>query len=121
MSPAAEIAGVRHPRRFFLEHSRVPFSALPWQSMAVGAQHKVAERGGKRVRLVELTDSFIEPDWCSKAHVGYVLEGAVEVGFEARVERFAQGDGFLIQAGSDDKHKAKALTPRALLLIVEDV
>ena len=88
--------------------------------MADGARHKAAERAGKRIRLLELSESFVEHDWCTKGHAGYLLDGDLEIAFEARVEQFAQGDGFIIRSGTDDRHKARALRSRALLLIVED-
>ncbi len=92
---------------------------LPWESMADGARQKTAVRGPKRIRLLELSDSFIEPDWCTRGHTGCVLDGRLEITFENRVEQFGIGDGLLIQGG--ENHKARGLSGRVLLLIVEDL
>lgn len=103
-----------------METSRVAFDALPWQPMAPGARHKVAEQGGKRLRLVELTPAFVDPEWCLKGHVGYVVEGSLELEFEARVERVSAGEGLLVRAGGE-KHRARATSPVTRLVLVEDV
>jgi hypothetical protein len=80
----------------------------------------MVERDGKRIRLVELTDSFIENDWCLKGHVGYLIEGELEFTFESGTERLKPGDGFLIR-GKVDRHRARTLSPLALFLVVEDI
>lgn len=79
-----------------MESPRVDFETIQWQSVAPGARHKMVERDGKRIRLVELTDSFIENDWCLKGHVGYLIEGELEFTFESGTERLKPGDGFFL-------------------------
>lgn len=53
-------------------------------------RYKTFERDNRRVRLVEFTREFVEPDWCCKGHVGQV-----------------------------HRHH-KPVTPRVLLFLVED-
>ena len=53
-------------------------------------------------------------------HVGYVLEGELEIAFEDRTERFASGTGFFIHPGEGERHRPKAISPRVVLLLVED-
>ena len=98
---------------------RVAFETILWQITAPGARHKVVERDGKRIWLLELTDSFIENEWRLKGHVGYLIEGELEFTFESRTERFKTGDGFLIRP-TVDKHRARAISPLDLLFAVED-
>jgi hypothetical protein len=100
---------------------KIGFESEAWQVTAPGARHKVVERAGKRVRLVEFGTEFVEPDWCLKGHVGYVLEGHLELEFEERTERFAPGDGFVIRPGGVEKHKARAAGSTARMLIIEDI
>ena len=59
--------------------------------MAPGARHKVVGRGGKRLRLVELTPAFVDPEWCLKGHIRYVMEGILEIEFDSRIERVSAG------------------------------
>lgn len=103
-----------------MEDSKLPFSEFEWTSIAPGARHKIFERGGKRVRLVEFSREFVEDDWCRKGHVGVVLDGALEVDFSGRVQRFDPGDGLLISGGEAGKHKARAISERVTLFLVED-
>ena len=99
---------------------RVAFGTIPWQITAPGARHRMVERDGKRIRLFELTDWFIENEWCLKGHVGCLIEGELEFTFDSRTERLKPGDGFLIRP-MVDKPRARALSPLALLFAVEDI
>jgi hypothetical protein len=94
---------------------------VPWTILAEGARQKLAESGGKRVRLLELTQAFVDEEWCTRGHVGYVLEGQLELAFEDRVEQFAKGSGFVLRDGDRYKHKARALGRRVLVLLTEDL
>jgi uncharacterized cupin superfamily protein len=100
---------------------RIDFERESWHATAPGARHKVVERAGKRLRLVEFGTEFVEPDWCLKGHVGYVLRGELELEFEDGAERYGAGDGFVIRPGGVEKHKARAVGSTARLILVEDV
>jgi hypothetical protein len=100
---------------------RIDFEGLEWQAFAPGGRHKLAERAGKRIRLAEFSDAFVEGDWCERGHVGYVLGGTLEIVFEGRTERFGSGEGFVIRGNGAEKHKARSLGPVARLLLVEDI
>ena len=63
---------------------RVDLDSLPWEAPVVGVRFKRFEAGGRRLRLVEYTREFFEPDWCRAGHVGYVLEGRLEIDFSGR-------------------------------------
>ena len=92
---------------------------MPWDTPAVGVRFKAHERDGRKLRLAEFTKEFIEADWCTKGHIGYVLDGRMEVDFDGKVIMFGPGDGLFIPAG--DKHKAKVLTDTLKIILVEDV
>lgn len=99
----------------------VNFDSIEWQNNAPGARSKVYQQDGKQIRLVEFTDMFVEPDWCEKGHVGYVLEGTLEVDFKGRVAVYYQGSGIFIPAGVSTAHKGRSITPIVRLVLVEDV
>lgn len=107
-------------QRIEVPERKFEFSDLPWIQAAPGARHKVRERDGRRVRLVEFTQEFVEADWCEKGHIGLVVEGELEIDFAGRSERFLAGDALFIGAGAGDKHKARSVTPTVLLFLVED-
>ncbi len=104
-----------------MDNSRVDFDSAEWRTTAPGARHKFAERDGKRIRLVEFADTFVEHDWCPRGHVGYLLEGELEIVFEGRSERVGPGEGFIIRSGGAEKHKARSLGPVARMILVEDI
>ena len=102
------------------EPARIDFDSLPWDTGSTGIRSKTALRDGRQVRLVELEGADREHDWCVTGHVGYVLEGELEIAFEDRTERFTTGAGFFIRSGEDERHKPKAVSRRVVLLLVED-
>jgi quercetin dioxygenase-like cupin family protein len=96
------------------------FEDLPWESPVPGFRQKVAVRHGKHMRLIELAESFVEADWCTKGHAGYVLEGELELSFVDHVVRLEPGQAFIVRSGDVDKHKARAVGALARLLVVDD-
>jgi len=103
-----------------MENHRLAFSGLEWAAIAPGARHKMFEHAGKRLRLLELSREFVEAEWCRKGHIGVVLEGVLELDFNGRIERFDPGDGLFILAGETGKHKARSISERVALFLVDD-
>lgn len=99
----------------------IDFDSLPWESPLPGARFKAYREGAKQIRLLEFSSEFVEPVWCEKGHVGFVLEGTLEVDFNGRVVVYPQGSGISISAGSATAHKARSITPVVRLVLVEDV
>ena len=104
-----------------MDEYRVDFESLPWQTSLQGATYKVFQHGKRRLRLVEFTRDFVEPDWCRAGHIGYVLDGEMDVDFDGDVVRFAAGDGLFIPPGEENRHKATVVTDVVRLVLVEDV
>jgi quercetin dioxygenase-like cupin family protein len=107
-------------RRPDLQPYRVDFDSIPWESPLHGVRFKRFEVNGRRLRLVEYTSDFVEPDWCAKGHIGYVLEGRFEIDFDGTTVAFGPGDGIYIPAGAEHKHKAKPLMDLVRVVLVED-
>lgn len=76
----------------------INFNAIPWQSTLSGARSKTFQQDGKQLRIVEFTDEFVESDWCINGHVGYVLEGTLEIDFNGRLVIYPKGSGIFIPA-----------------------
>jgi quercetin dioxygenase-like cupin family protein len=98
----------------------IDFERLPWQSTLPGARHKVYREGAKQIRLIEFTAEFVEPHWCENGHLGFVLEGTLQIDFHGRLVVYECGAGIFIPAGAATGHKARALTPTVRLILVED-
>ena len=104
-----------------MEQCKVDFEAIPWDQPSPGVRFKRFTQSGRQIRLVEFFKGFTEPDWCTKGHIGYVLEGRCEIDFDGRVVEYGPGDGIFIPCGEEHKHKPKALTDTARAVLVEDV
>ena len=100
---------------------RIDFKNVPWDAPAAGVRCKVHEQSGRRLRLAEFTREFEEHQWCTKGHIGYVLQGRMQIDFDGRVITLGEGDGLFIPPGESHKHKARVLTDRVKAILVEDV
>ena len=99
---------------------RIDFDAMAWSSDMPHHREKVCERDGRRLRLLELDREFVEPGWCVRGHIGYVLKGRIEIEFADHTETFTEGDGVFIPAGEPGKHRGKVLTDVVRFVFVED-
>jgi hypothetical protein len=97
---------------------KIDFAAMEWESPISGARFKSYRADGKQLRLLELSEEFIEPEWCEKGHVGLVLDGAIEVDYQGQSVIYKKGDGLFIPQGQ--AHKARSLTPIVQLILVEE-
>jgi quercetin dioxygenase-like cupin family protein len=75
-----------------------------------GARFKAYKHDGKLLRLVEFTKKLVEPDWCKKGHIGYVLNGEMEINFDGETVPYKAGDGIFIPPGERHKHIATVLS-----------
>jgi hypothetical protein len=103
-----------------MEQYKIDFESIQWKTPMAGVRFKAYEQGGRKLRLVEFSREFVEPDWCTKGHIGYVLEGQMDVDFNGKIVTFGPGDGVFISAGKQNKHKAKILTKSVTVVLVED-
>ena len=99
---------------------KVDFDAIEWQPLLPGARAKIHRSGSKQLRLVEFTAEFVEPQWCEKGHIGFVLLGTLEITFRDQVILYSEGSGIFIAPGSASAHKGRAVTPVVRLVLVED-
>jgi ethanolamine utilization protein EutQ (cupin superfamily) len=98
---------------------KIDFESMAWKTPAVGVRFKAYEKDGRKLRLIEFTKEFVEPG-CTKGHIGYVLEGQLEIDIGGKVIVLGPGDGLSIPAGEEHKHKARILTDVARVVLVED-
>jgi len=103
-----------------MKQYRIDFESVEWEMPADGVRFKAYEQDGKKLRLVEFGRNFVEPDWCTKGHIGLILEGQIEIDFNGEKEVFGPGDGIFIPAGKDHKHKGRVLTDKVKAILVED-
>ncbi len=104
-----------------IEKYRVDFETVSWETLAVGVRFKAYEQNGRKLRLAEFTKEFVEADWCTKGHIGYVLEGQMEIDFNGKKVVFGPDDGLFIPAGEKHKHRAQVSTDKLKIILVEDI
>jgi len=101
--------------------SAIIFDQIEWQSPQEGMRCKVFRDGARQIRLVEFSREFVETQWCEKAHAGLVLSGDLDIEFSGRVVRFPEGSALLIPPGASHAHKARAVSPKVRLFLVEEI
>ncbi|UCE19404.1 MAG: cupin domain-containing protein [Gemmatimonadota bacterium] len=99
---------------------KVDFDSIPWESPMTGLRARKKIQENKQLRLVEYTKEM-EPHWCEKGHIGYVLDGQFEIQFEKKVIVFNPGDGIFIPSGPEHKHMGRVLSDVVRVIFVEDV
>jgi quercetin dioxygenase-like cupin family protein len=99
---------------------KVDFEKLSWATPMTGLRFKALRQEGRQLRLVEYTPEM-EPHWCEKGHVGYLLEGRFEIAFDEETAVYEAGDGVFIPPGREHRHMGKALTNVVRAVFVEDV
>jgi len=98
----------------------VDFPSLAWAVVEGGGaagrtKMKVVE-DGRSVRILELSPKWNEPDWCIRAHAGYVTSGKLRLEFAGQAPMEARrGTGFWIPSGC--AHKATCNRTTTLFLV----
>ncbi len=100
------------------EH-KVRFDRLEWTTPFEGVRHRIEDVFGRRLRLVEYAGSM-PLHWCERGHVGYVLDGRLEIEFEGETVVYEPGDGVCIPDGAEHRHRARVLTDVARVFFVEE-
>ena len=98
---------------------KIPLTEMPFVEAAPAVRHKIHDRDGRRLRLVEYDQSMV-PHWCERGHVGQILDGQMEIEFATGTVSFGPGDGVDIPSGEMHRHRARILSKRVLALFVED-
>jgi quercetin dioxygenase-like cupin family protein len=85
---------------------KIIFENIEWLTPGPGMRYKAFTNGNQRLRMVEFSHGFVEPDWCEAGHAGLVLDGSFAIDYDGRAERYARGDVLFIPAGAENRHKA---------------
>ncbi len=100
---------------------KVDFSACEWEISDTGVRSKSFERDKKRMSLLELGKELDHPHWCETGHVGFVVEGELEIAFGDKTIRYSKDDGLFILSGDGEKHIPKPISEKVVLFLVEDI
>jgi len=100
---------------------KVKFDEMDWVEVGDGMRFKRFPQGELQVRLVEWDKAMVHPSWCLKGHIGYVLDGVVEIDIAGTVSLYAAGDVFILPEGEAHKHRPKVLSEKVRFFAVEKV
>ena len=98
----------------------VAFNDLSWEVVGPFCRMKRIVRGNKQVRLVEFQNGFEEDGWCENGHVGFVLQGNLNIQFPDRMVSANEGDVVWIPPGFETRHRAHVLGESVQLVLFED-
>ena len=99
---------------------RIDFAAVPWESPIAGLRQKVYRSNERQLRLVEYSKD-LPAHWCEKGHIGYVLQGQIEIRFDDQTQTYGPGDGVFIPDGPEHRHMGKVLSDTVTMVFVEDI
>ena len=98
----------------------VRFESLEWKSPADRVRQKIGTLGAQRVRLLEMQHGLEHPEWCTRGHAGYVLEGDLTLEFDGGSVKLTAGDALIIPPGTTYRHRPVPTSQRVVLVLVED-
>jgi mannose-6-phosphate isomerase-like protein (cupin superfamily) len=81
----------------------IRFNEIPWDTSNKGVTQKVFSENNITIRLVRFNDEFIEKNWCTINHVGYILKGKLRLEFTDRIETYKKGDALILKLGKEHK------------------
>lgn len=102
-----------------MKNKHLEFSTIKWQTQSFGIRSKTFEQNAQKIRLLELSKGLEHPDWCEIGHIGYVVEGELEINFNGDKIIYRTGDALIIASGSEEKHIPKPLSDKVVLFLVD--
>ena len=84
--------------------TRLPLSSLPWIQGGHPLERKKVG-GHPAITVLEFAPGFSDPNWCLRAHVVYVLSGALTFELESGLVLLNEGECGVLDAGT--AHRAQ--------------
>jgi hypothetical protein len=101
-----------------MDINRIDYKSLKWEIPNKGIKQKIFSKGNQKIRLLRFYDDFVEEDWCTKGHIGYVTHGAMTIDFNGEIISYKKGDGLWIESGDNSKHKASIAKGKFVELVL---
>lgn len=95
--------------------TRLPLSSLPWTQGGHPLERKKVG-GHPAITLLEFGPGFSDPSWCQRAHVVYVLSGALTFELESGLVLLSAGECCVLDAGT--AHRAQNHGDEAVVAFV---
>ena len=98
---------------------KVDFPSIPWDDGRPGVRQKVYRSGVRQIRVVEFQTAEGFDGWCEEGHIGYVLEGGLQIDVSGELISFVKGDALCIPTGNATAHRAVTIIPGTRLFMIE--
>ena len=100
----------------------INFQKMDWEKPTEYIRQKTFIRDNQRIMLAEFSENFVDNEWCTNRHMGYVIEGSITINFNGKLIKFKSGDGIFIPEGEDNRHKGSiAKGEKALIIFYGDI
>lgn len=100
---------------------KVDFAALGWSRWAgeLPGRVKVARAEGQQLRMMELGPGFVEPDWCERGHIVYVVSGRYMQQVGDETWEMQAGQALILAPGT--RHRSRNTGSLAAVVFVVDL
>ena len=98
---------------------KVQFDTLEWIDTGQGIRYKSFQQNGFQLRVIEFSKGMQHDHWCTTGHMGYVIEGQLDIQFSNAKVTYKTGDSLFIPGGEEHKHKPDAVTEHVTIFSIE--
>jgi len=88
-----------------MDNLLIHFENLDWEIPPERIRYKTFIKGKQQIRLLEFFEGYEEKKWCTKGHMGYVLEGKFTLHFKTNKYQLKAGDIIRVPEGEEFAHR----------------
>ncbi len=98
---------------------QIDFASLAWDgwNSETLARVKQAEAEGYEARLFEMGPGFVEPQWCTRGHIGFVVSGQYITELDGGLLHMRAGQGFVLPPGTRHRSRNTGAMPAIVFLV----
>jgi quercetin dioxygenase-like cupin family protein len=99
--------------------NQIDFGSLAWDGWNSETLARLKQGGaeGYEVRLFEMGPGFVEPQWCTRGHVGYVVSGQFVTELDGEPLQMHAGQGFVLSPGTRHRSRNTGSLPAIVFLV----
>jgi predicted naringenin-chalcone synthase len=90
-----------------MPHRKIDFQDMDWKTEHPGLRYKQRRVGSHKIRVLEVTDEYVDKEWSELQHTGYVVSGRIQFVFRDKTIEYTAGDGIVVTRTATDRYKAQ--------------